>query len=56
MVREAAKQIPLTYKENGGNARTVMLSEGLDFSNGVNTTAHTDANGKSILRRKRRPH
>ena len=43
---EAAKQIPLTYKENGGNARTVMLSEGLDFSNGVNTTAHTDENGK----------
>ena len=43
---EAAKQIPLTYKENGGNARTVMLSEGLDFSNGVNTTAHTDVNGK----------
>ena len=43
--KEAAKQIPLTYKENGGNARTVMLSEGLDFSNGVNTTAHTDANG-----------
>ena len=43
---EAAKQIPLTYKENGGNAKTVMLSEGLDFSNGVNTTAHTDANGK----------
>ena len=43
---EAAKQIPLTYKENGGNARTVMLSEGLDFSNGVNTTAHTDTNGK----------
>ena len=43
---EAAKQIPLTYKENGGNARTVMLSDGLDFSNGVNTTAHTDANGK----------
>ena len=44
--KEAAKQIPLTYKENGGNARTVMLSEGLDFSNGVNTTAHTNANGK----------
>ena len=44
--KEAAKQIPLTYKENGGNSRTVMLSEGLDFSNGVNTTAHTDANGK----------
>ena len=44
--KEAAKQIPLTYKENGGNARTVMLSEGLDFSNGVNTTAHTDKNGK----------
>ena len=44
--KEAAKQIPLTYKENGGNARTVILSEGLDFSNGVNTTAHTDANGK----------
>ena len=43
---EAAKQIPLTYKENGGNAKTVMLSEGLDFSNGVNTTAHTGANGK----------
>ena len=43
---EAAKQIPLTYKENGGNARTVMLSDGLDFSNGVNTTAHTDAKGK----------
>ena len=44
--KEAAKQIPLTYKENGGNARTVMLSDGLDFSNGVNTTAHTGANGK----------
>ena len=44
--KEAAKQIPLTYKENGGNARTVMLSDGLDFSNGVNTTAHTDAKGK----------
>ena len=44
--KEAAKQIPLTYKENGGNARTVMLSDGLDFSNGVNTTAHTNANGK----------
>ena len=44
--KEAAKQIPLTYKENGGNAKTVMLSDGLDFSNGVNTTAHTGANGK----------
>ena len=44
--KEAAKQIPLTYKENGSNARTVMLSDGLDFSNGVNTTAHTDVNGK----------
>ena len=44
--KEAAKQIPLTYKENGGNARTVMLSDGLDFTNGVNTTAHTAANGK----------
>ncbi|EUB27483.1 YadA-like C-terminal domain protein [Veillonella sp. ICM51a] len=43
---EASKQIPLTYKENGKNARTVMLSDGLDFSNGVNTTAHTDAKGK----------
>ena len=43
---EAAKQIPLTYKENGKNTRTVMLDEGLDFSNGVNTTAHTAANGK----------
>ena len=46
MVTKQRKQIPLTYKENGGNAKTVMLSEGLDFSNGVNTTAHTDANGK----------
>ena len=44
--KEAAKQIPLTYKENGSNARTVMLSDGLDFTNGVNTTAHTAANGK----------
>ena len=44
--KEAAKQIPLTYKENGGNAKTVMLSDGLDFSNGVNTTAHTGENGK----------
>ena len=44
--KDAAKQIPLTYKENGGNAKTVMLSDGLDFSNGVNTTAHTGANGK----------
>ena len=43
---EAAKQIPLTYKENGKDARTVMLDQGLDFSNGMNTTAHTDANGK----------
>ena len=43
---EAAKQIPLTYKENGEHARTVMLSDGLDFTNGVNTTAHTAANGK----------
>ena len=46
MVRKQLNKIPLTYKENGGNARTVMLSDGLDFSNGVNTTAHTDANGK----------
>ena len=36
----------MTYKENGSNARTVMLSDGLDFTNGVNTTAHTAANGK----------
>ena len=43
---EAAKQIPLTYKENGKNIRTVMLDEGLDFSNGMNTTAHTDVKGK----------
>ena len=43
---EAAKQIPLTYKENGEHARTVMLDKGLDFSNGVNTTAHTAADGK----------
>ena len=43
---EAAKQIPLTYKENGKDARTVMLDQGLDFSNGMNTTAHTAANGK----------
>ena len=43
---EAAKSIPLTYKENGNNARTVMLSDGLNFIDGTNTKARTAADGK----------
>ena len=43
---EAAKVIPLTYKANGQNAKTVKLSEGLDFTNGKGTKASVGENGK----------
>ena len=43
---QAATQIPLTYKQNGGNTRTVKLSDGLNFIDGTNTKARTDADGK----------
>ena len=36
---------PLTYKANGTNNQTTTLSNGLDFTNGTNTTAEVDANG-----------
>lgn len=41
----AATKTPLTYKANGKDAKQVMLANGLDFTNGKNTTATTDANG-----------
>ena len=40
----AAKVTPLTYKANGAT-ETTMLSNGLDFTNGRNTTASVAANG-----------
>ena len=43
---EAAKVIPLTYKANGENAKTVKLSEGLDFTDGKGTKASVGENGK----------
>ena len=43
---QAATQIPLTYKQNGGNTRTVKLSDGLNFIDGTNTKARTAADGK----------
>lgn len=42
---KAATKTPLTYKANGKDAKQVMLANGLDFINGKNTTATTDANG-----------
>ena len=42
---KAATKTPLTYKANGKDAKQVMLADGLDFTNGKNTTAITDANG-----------
>lgn len=42
---KAATKTPLTYKANSKDAKQVMLSNGLDFTNGKNTTATTDANG-----------
>lgn len=42
---KAATKTPLTYKANGKDAKQVMLANGLDFTNGKNTTATTDANG-----------
>ena len=36
----------MTYKQNGGNTRTVKLSDGLNFIDGTNTKARTDADGK----------
>lgn len=41
---KAAEKTPLTYKANGV-VETTMLSNGLDFTNGSNTTASVDANG-----------
>ena len=42
---KAATKTPLTYKANGKDAKQVMLADGLDFTNGKNTTATTDADG-----------
>lgn len=42
---KAATKTPLTYKANGKDAKQVMLADGLNFTNGKNTTATTDANG-----------
>ena len=42
---KAATKTPLTYKANSKDAKQVMLANGLDFTNGKNTTAITDANG-----------
>ena len=42
---KAATKTPLSYKANGKDAKQVMLANGLDFTNGKNTTATTDANG-----------
>ena len=42
---KAATKTPLTYKANGKDAKQVMLANGLDFTNGKNTTATTDATG-----------
>lgn len=41
---KAATKTPLTYKANG-TTETTMLADGLDFTNGSNTTASIDANG-----------
>lgn len=41
---KAAAKTPLTYKANGVT-KTTILSDGLDFTNGSNTTASVDANG-----------
>lgn len=41
---KAAAKTPLTYKANG-KTETTMLSNGLDFTNGSNTTASVDVNG-----------
>ena len=41
---KAATKTPLTYKANGVEEK-VMLSDGLNFTNGSNTTASVDANG-----------
>lgn len=42
---KAATKTPLTYKANSKDAKQVMLADGLDFTNGKNTTVTTDANG-----------
>lgn len=41
---KAAAKTPLTYKANGVEEK-VMLSDGLNFTNGNNTTASVDTNG-----------
>ena len=40
-----AQNTSISYKANGGTAQTVTLKEGLDFTNGTNTTAEVGANG-----------
>lgn len=42
---KAATKTPLTYKANSKDAKQVMLADGLDFTNGKNTTATVDDNG-----------
>ncbi|WP_081107554.1 trimeric autotransporter adhesin EmaA [Aggregatibacter actinomycetemcomitans] len=42
---EAAKSIPLTYKANGSGDKTVMLDKGLNFTNGMMTTASVANDG-----------
>ena len=42
---EAAKSIPLTYKANGNNDKTVMLNKGLNFTDGTMTTASVANDG-----------
>ncbi|WP_294033997.1 ESPR-type extended signal peptide-containing protein, partial [uncultured Moraxella sp.] len=46
---KAAESIPLTYKANGGNAQTVNLNKGLDFTNGDKTVATVGADGKVVF-------
>ncbi|WP_314790693.1 collagen-binding adhesin autotransporter EmaA [Aggregatibacter aphrophilus] len=42
---EAAKSIPLTYKANGNNDKTVILNKGLNFTDGTMTTASVANDG-----------
>ena len=43
---KAAQVIPLTYKANGKDAKTVKLSEGLNFTDGKGTKASVGESGK----------
>ena len=44
--KDAAKEIPLTYRANGANEHQVMLADGLNFVDGQNTKASVGVNGK----------